>query len=110
VNFDILDGMEASTAALVPLVEAAESREEVASIMAEKTGVDLLDTELDELRAFNTPVADILNQRIRLGWTSTGHTAENVPTFAIGPNAEFFDGTIDNTAIAGAIRERLGGD
>jgi alkaline phosphatase len=110
VNFDVLEGMEASTAALVPLVEAAESREEVASIMAEKTGVDLLDTELDELRAYNTPVADILNQRIRLGWTTTGHTAENVPTFATGPNAEFFDDTIDNTDIAGAIRERFGGN
>ena len=72
--------------------------------------IDLLDTELDELRAYNTPVAEILNHRIRLGWTSTGHTAENVPTFATGPNAEFFDGTVDNTDIAGAIRERLNGD
>jgi alkaline phosphatase len=37
-------------------------------------------------------------------------TAENVPTFATGPNADFFDGTIDNTDIAGAIRERLSED
>ena len=110
VNFDVLDGMQASTDALVPLVEEAESREEVAEIMQEEAGIDLLDTELDELRAYNTPVAEILNHRIRLGWTSTGHTAENVPTFATGPNAEFFDGTVDNTDIAGAIRERLNGD
>lgn len=110
VNFDVLDGLEASTDALVPLVEEAESREEVSSIMQEEAGIDLLDTELDELRAYNTPVAEILNHRIRLGWTSTGHTAENVPTFATGPNAEFFDGTVDNTDIAGAIRERLNGN
>lgn len=110
VNFDVLDGMNASTATVVPQIEEAESREEVASIMAEQMGVELLDTELDELRAYNTPVAEILNERIRIGWTSTGHTAENVPTFATGPNAEFFDGTVDNTDIADAIRKRLNGD
>lgn len=38
-----------------------------------------------------------------LGWTSGGHTGEEVPIYAAGPGAERFSGYLDNTALPQAI-------
>lgn len=40
---------------------------------------------------------EALNQRAYIGWTSSNHTGENVPVYAIGKGAENFKGRIDNT-------------
>ena len=40
----------------------------------------------------------------RVGWTSTGHTAANVPVFAIGVGAERFTGWYENTEIVERIK------
>ena len=45
-----------------------------------------------------------LNATARVGWTSSAHTAANVPVFAIGVGAERFTGWYDNTEIVKKIK------
>ena len=44
-----------------------------------------------------------LNEKGRIGWTTTYHTGAEVPVYAIGKGAEKFCGRIDNTDIKGKI-------
>jgi len=44
----------------------------------------------------------------RVGWSTSGHTAVNVPLFAFGPGSESFAGVMDNTDIGEALRAALG--
>lgn len=44
-----------------------------------------------------------LNDRALIGWTSSGHTGEPVPVYAVGKGAGKFSGRIDNTDIKGKI-------
>jgi len=46
----------------------------------------------------------------RVGWSTGGHTAVNVPLFAFGPGAEGFSGVMDNTEVGEEIRAVLGLD
>jgi alkaline phosphatase len=45
-------------------------------------------------------IENIFNKRSHTGWTTGGHTGEDVPVFAFGPSSEKFAGQIDNTDIA----------
>ena len=60
----------------------------------------------------NEPLAGeakrILNKIALVGWTSGGHSAGLVPVFAIGANADIFQGRIDNTEIPVKIAEAAG--
>lgn len=47
----------------------------------------------------------LFNQKAGIGWTSSSHTAINVPVYAIGAGAEKFSGLIDNTDIPKLIEE-----
>lgn len=44
-----------------------------------------------------------LNDRALIGWTSSGHTGDPVPVYAVGKGAEKFGGRIDNTDIKSKI-------
>ena len=50
--------------------------------------------------AINDVLLDILNYHTRAGWTTSGHTAEDVPVLAAGPWAHHFRGAQDHTDIA----------
>ena len=41
-------------------------------------------------------------------WATTGHTAAPVPIYAVGPGAEFFQGSLDNTDIFRGIARAVG--
>lgn len=43
-----------------------------------------------------------------IGWTTTSHSAANVPIFAVGVNSELFRGRMDNTDIPKKICEAMG--
>lgn len=43
-----------------------------------------------------------------IGWTTSAHSAANVPIFAIGVNSELFRGRMDNTDIPKKICEAMG--
>ncbi|TWX69076.1 alkaline phosphatase [Colwellia sp. C1TZA3] len=59
--------------------------------------------KIDVKKALSTAVKAIINTRTNTGWTSSGHTAVDVPVFAIGANKELFNGFQDNTDIAKKI-------
>ena len=51
---------------------------------------------------------DQLNSDARIGWTTSSHTAGNVPVFAIGAGSELFAGKMDNTDIPKKICSAMG--
>ena len=53
-------------------------------------------------------VKKLMDQRTNSGWTSSGHTAVDVPVFAFGKQSELFKGLQDNTDIAKKIFKLLG--
>jgi len=54
-------------------------------------------------KALYTAVKKIIDERTNTGWTSSGHTAVDVPVFAMGNDREKFYGYQDNTDIAKKI-------
>jgi alkaline phosphatase len=44
----------------------------------------------------------------RIGWSTGGHTAVDVPIFAYGPGSELIGGVMDNTEVGLALWEALG--
>lgn len=48
-------------------------------------------------------ILKIINQHSYTGWTSHGHTAEDVPVYSTGRGSDLFRGYMDNTTIAKAI-------
>ncbi|MGG3448411.1 alkaline phosphatase [Domibacillus aminovorans] len=53
-------------------------------------------------------IETIFNKRSHTGWTTGGHTGEDVPLYAYGPYKERFAGQIDNTDNAKIIFDLLG--
>lgn len=53
-------------------------------------------------------VKNIIDIRTNSGWTSSGHTAIDVPVFAFGKQSHLFNGAQDNTDIAKKIFKLLG--
>lgn len=45
----------------------------------------------------------IVTEHTRTGWTTSGHTAVDVPIMAAGPGADLFGGYMNNTEIAKAL-------
>ncbi|GAW95248.1 alkaline phosphatase [Colwellia marinimaniae] len=62
-----------------------------------------------ELKEFyRQAILTIIDKRTNTGWTTTGHTAIDVPVFAFGKQSEQFSGQLDNTDIAKKIFTLLG--
>ncbi|MGX5913353.1 alkaline phosphatase [Aliidiomarina sp. Khilg15.8] len=55
------------------------------------------ETRQDDIQ---TALHEIVGYHTRAGWTTGGHTGEDVPVIAVGPWAEHFRGTQDHTDIA----------
>lgn len=75
-----------------------------------------LDLTQEEIKSVQDAVAtkkvddtieEIFNKRSFTGWTSGGHTGEDVPVYAFGPGKERFSGLIDNTDNAKIIFDIL---
>lgn len=52
-------------------------------------------------------LVEIISEHTRTGWTTTGHTAVDVPVLAIGPGAEKFRGYQDNTELAKLLLTKI---
>lgn len=52
-------------------------------------------------------IEKIFNKRSHTGWTTGGHTGEDVSVYAFGPNKGLFAGLIDNTDLAKNIFDIL---
>jgi len=66
--------------------------------------LNILDKKDKKIRKI---VNDIINKHSNTGWTTHGHTAVDVETFAYGKGSEKFRGFMDNTDIAKKIFEVL---
>ncbi len=53
-------------------------------------------------------LSDIVSRQVEVGWTSWSHTGQPVITFATGPNADMFEGGLDNTDLPQMIAEFAG--
>jgi alkaline phosphatase len=88
------------------LEEAGYSSDIIAETVGEHTGFELTEGEIIDVGGGQ--LVDVLNQRTQMGWSSDSHTAEEVPAYAHGPNADFFGRYFDNTEVPVGIAEALG--
>ncbi|EXG83306.1 alkaline phosphatase [Saccharibacillus sacchari] len=65
--------------------------------------------ESKDATTIDNAIEAIFNTRSFTGWTTGGHTGEDVPVYAYGPSSERFAGLIDNTDNAKIIFELLSG-
>ncbi|WP_243292983.1 alkaline phosphatase [Bacillus sp. FJAT-47783] len=61
----------------------------------------------EDVRGIDNAIEKIFDARTHTGWTTGGHTGEDVPVIAYGPASEKFAGHIDNTDNAKIIFELL---
>jgi len=66
--------------------------------------------ESKDATTIDNAIEAIFNARSFTGWTTGGHTGEDVPVYAYGPSSDRFAGLIDNTDNAKIIFELLGGN
>ncbi|WP_082233221.1 alkaline phosphatase [Halobacillus massiliensis] len=64
--------------------------------------------EEDLILAVDDAIEEIFNKRSLTGWTTDGHTGDDVPVYAYGPGSDMFSGMIDNTDQAKNIFKVLG--
>ncbi|MFC4436175.1 MULTISPECIES: alkaline phosphatase [Natrialbaceae] len=123
VDYEMIDALEASvTEGIVPAIdEEVESVTDLRRVMSEVAGIELEDvdrnhSEADTYRAIDLgplyaeipALRNMLNRQMLIGFTSHGHTGVDVPLYADGPNAEFFNRPRDNTDIADVMADALG--
>lgn len=58
--------------------------------------------------AFTAKAFAILNHHMGIGWTTTYHAGNFVPVYAIGANAQYFTGSLDNNEIPLLIKRACG--
>ncbi|BBI34120.1 alkaline phosphatase [Cohnella abietis] len=63
-----------------------------------------------DLTKIDNAIENIFNVRSFTGWTTGGHTGEDVPVYAFGPGKERFAGLLDNTDHAKIIFSIINGN
>ncbi|MBS2970997.1 alkaline phosphatase [Metabacillus sp. KIGAM252] len=75
-------------------------------VLKDNIKLDLTQAEIDSVKAaaakknlteIDNAIEQIFNKRSFTGWTTSGHTGEEVQVYAFGPGKENFSGLIDNT-------------
>ena len=85
-------GVEETLKKYIDQTVLALTSEEIQSVEAAAATKKVLDID--------NAIENIFNKRSHTGWTTGGHTGEDVPVYAFGPSSEKFAGQIDNTDIA----------
>ena len=111
---DVLARVSASTDVIVDLLEDGG---DPASVLAAHAGIDTLDlkdwsllVEGRETERLGPAIGEIVSRRALLGWTSYGHTAVDVNTYAAGPGETVFYGHRDNADVGRILADLLGLD
>lgn len=78
------------------------SEEEITSVKKAADEGEYLDID--------NAIERIFDKRSHTGWTTGGHTGEDVPVYAYGPESQKFAGQLDNTDHAGIIFELMDAD
>lgn len=83
-----------------------EARSNIQEVMAQYFGIeDLSEEETEEIRvagkgSMNYAVGPIISRRANIGWTTGGHTGEEVTLYTYAPHNDRIWGTLDNTDFA----------
>lgn len=72
-------------------------------LTAEEIGAVKKAAETKKLTQIDDAIEEIFNERTHTGWTTGGHTGEDVPVYAFGPSSEKVAGNIENTDLAKVI-------
>ncbi len=116
INIDLWDKQKHSSESLAAALEAAQTPEEIRSIVTANTWItDLSDEEVTQIMngdgssykregAYNA----VISKRLLVGWSGHGHSAVDVGIWAYGPIADKVKGQVDNTQIAKAGAGILG--
>lgn len=87
----------------------------IAEIMAEYYGItDLTEEEIEEIKntesgSMNYTVGPMISKRSNIGWTTNGHTGEDVPLYIYAPDGcKKLGGLVENTDIANYMAELFG--
>ncbi|MEG2380959.1 MAG: alkaline phosphatase [Oscillospiraceae bacterium] len=81
-------------------------RSNIVEVMSEYYGIsDLSDEEITEIYnteagKMNYTVGPMISKRADIGWTTTGHTGEDVPLYIYAPEGYKISGVIENSDIA----------
>ncbi len=97
------------------IVEGADIRKTLMKYI-DQDKLALTDQEIDSvsraaesktLLDIDNAIEEIFNERSHTGWTTGGHTGEDVPVYAFGPAKDRFAGQVDNTDHAKIIFDLL---
>jgi alkaline phosphatase len=112
-NPDVIDAAERTPDFMAEEIANGASVEETLSqyVDLELTGEELASLQKaaatkDKVEIDNA-IEKIFDKRSGTGWTTDGHTGDDVPVYAFGPQKEKFAGMIDNTDQAQLIFEIL---
>jgi alkaline phosphatase len=100
-----LKGLKASPTEIAVQMVTSQDRVKLANQMlgfelTAQEGKLLTRLRTEAYRDFQQIICQILDKRSYTGWTTGGHTGEDVQVFAKGLGSELFNGHLDNTQIA----------
>ena len=93
-----------------------KDRTNIVDVMKTYYGInDLTDDEIKSIQeakegSLNYTVGPIISKRAYIGWTTNGHTGEEVALYSYHPKNKTLNGLVQNTDIAKYIEEVLGLD
>lgn len=91
-----------------------KDRSNIVEVMATYYGItDLTEEEIAiikeaKLSAMNYAVGPMISERAKIGWTTKGHTGEDVVLFIYAPDQDRLTGVVQNTDIALYMARKLG--
>lgn len=91
-----------------------EKRTNVHDVMSKYFGIsDLTDEEVQAIvdtpaRSMNYTVGPIISMRASIGWTTGGHTGEDVVLYCWSPDGDNLTGVVENTDVAKYMARKLG--
>ncbi len=115
--FQFIKFAKKSGEGLEKLLSANSSPEEIRNKVAFYYGIfDLSDAEVQAIKnaytnknpSLNYVVGPMISKRSYLGWTTHGHTGEDVPLFVYSPRKDHPTGTLENNQIAVLTASYLG--
>ncbi|MDK2810801.1 MAG: alkaline phosphatase [Petroclostridium sp.] len=89
-------------------------RSNIKEVMAEYFGItDLTEDEIKKIKetkagSMNYTVGPMISRRAHIGWTTGGHTGEDVVLYIYSPNGDRLTGVVDNTDIAKYMARMMG--
>ncbi|QBQ07052.1 alkaline phosphatase [Sporosarcina pasteurii] len=107
-NLDILKNVTATGDFMA--AQLNEERNNIQEVVLEHTGITLTEAEIKQIKQAGNPalqINSIISRHALVGWSHTGHTGEDIPIYAYGPQAHKFAGLIENTDFPQLMAEAM---